>query len=292
MEPTANAPRHSASRATPATPSADSAPADSLSSWEGPGTAYTVIPRPAAPSSGSAWAPVQAHQTEAQEASSAIKRPLPTPVPSMNGMLTVGIIVCTLLGVLAVALCKPLGDGGQTPQVGVITRQEEKRPALEDDSTIIPASEPVPDDLSPDLPDPAAPGTLPPAEAPTVAEAPTAVTPPRAQHKEPPALPQARKSTRKELTSSPRNAMAPAATGTLIVIMHPWGEVWIDGRKRGFSPPQFRLQLPPGCYQVELRNPGRPSHVQRLQIPSGQSVTLRHDFLQAPAPTTPNADSP
>lgn len=71
---------------------------------------------------------------------------------------------------------------------------------------------------------------------------------------------------------------APAAQGTLIVAIRPWGEVWINGSKRGISPPLFKLQLPPGAYQVELRNPGLPSFSEKLQITAGQSVTLQHSF--------------
>lgn len=75
-----------------------------------------------------------------------------------------------------------------------------------------------------------------------------------------------------------RGASAPAAVGTLLVAVQPWAEIWIDGRKRGISPPLFRLQLPPGIYTVELRNPDLPSYGQKVQISSGQSVTLRHSF--------------
>lgn len=78
--------------------------------------------------------------------------------------------------------------------------------------------------------------------------------------------------------AKPRSAPTPATVGTLIVAVQPWAEVWIDGRKRGISPPLFKLQLPPGLYTVELRNPDLPSYGQKVQITTGQSVTLRHSF--------------
>ncbi|MBD9680722.1 PEGA domain-containing protein [Pseudomonas sp. PDM18] len=84
--------------------------------------------------------------------------------------------------------------------------------------------------------------------------------------------------TRPTSPEKPRNTPAPATFGTLIVGVQPWAEVWIDGRKRGISPPLFTLQLPPGLYTVELRNPDLPSYSQKVQIAAGQSVTLRHSF--------------
>jgi hypothetical protein len=76
----------------------------------------------------------------------------------------------------------------------------------------------------------------------------------------------------------PHAASKPATLGTLIVAAQPWAEVWIDGRKRGITPPLFKLQLPPGLYTVELRNPDLPSYSQKVQVATGQSVTLRHSF--------------
>jgi hypothetical protein len=71
---------------------------------------------------------------------------------------------------------------------------------------------------------------------------------------------------------------AAAQPGTLVVAIKPWGEVWVDGRRRGISPPLIKLQLPAGRHQVELRNPGLPSFEQTVEISAGQSLTLQHSF--------------
>ncbi|WP_152225222.1 hypothetical protein [Pseudomonas sp. SCB32] len=76
----------------------------------------------------------------------------------------------------------------------------------------------------------------------------------------------------------PDSAHPQAKVGTLIVAIKPWGEVWIDGQKHGISPPLLKLQLRPGTYLIELRNPGLPSVSQRLQISAGQATTLQHSF--------------
>ena len=42
--------------------------------------------------------------------------------------------------------------------------------------------------------------------------------------------------------------------GRLGFAISPWGEVYVDGRKRGVTPPMTELKLPPGTYTVEIRN--------------------------------------
>jgi hypothetical protein len=65
---------------------------------------------------------------------------------------------------------------------------------------------------------------------------------------------------------------------TLTIVVRPWGEVLVNGRTRGPSPPLKRLDLKPGKYEIELKNPAGPSVVQKLELKPGQSVTLRHQF--------------
>lgn len=98
------------------------------------------------------------------------------------------------------------------------------------------------------------------------------------ERRQPPPILPAVTSTKPASPDKTRSTPTPATVGTLIVAVQPWAEVWIDGRKRGISPPLFKLQLPPGLYTVELRNPDLPSYSQKVQIATGQSVTLRHSF--------------
>ncbi|NHZ89576.1 protein kinase [Massilia sp. CCM 8733] len=46
----------------------------------------------------------------------------------------------------------------------------------------------------------------------------------------------------------------------------PWGEVYVNGKKRGVSPPMKSLQLMPGDYQIEVRNGSLTPHRLRLQV--------------------------
>ena len=49
----------------------------------------------------------------------------------------------------------------------------------------------------------------------------------------------------------------PLRTGspaTLVFSVQPWGEIFVDGKSRGVTPPMKSLKLPPGKYKLEVRN--------------------------------------
>ncbi len=303
---------------------ARSVPTEALSFWDGPGTTYTLPPRPVA----ALPAPLP---TIARPAPQVPVEPLPTaepyllapvPRPAVNWPLIAGVIVGTLVTALLLALWQPwaLDDELNLPsepapdklsqvepgQQGVVDRSASPADSLDtvtqepmdDGPLVIPPSEPVPEEQAAPLSDAAVPATpatpIDPvqAAAPAPTPAPHEVSAPvmkrpsapmaaaEQKHKPHPQRTQAMPVTGSKAMSPtpPGSTPAPVATGTLSVIVQPWGEVWIDGRKRGISPPLFKLQLPPGSYRIELRNPDLPAYRQDVQISAGQSVTLRHSL--------------
>jgi hypothetical protein len=77
------------------------------------------------------------------------------------------------------------------------------------------------------------------------------------------------------------NKVALAKTGNVKLSIQPWGEVWINGSLKGVSPPMRFLQLEPGTYNVELRNPGLQSMRRQLVVTAGQPATIEHRFQHA-----------
>ena len=71
---------------------------------------------------------------------------------------------------------------------------------------------------------------------------------------------------------------AAAEAGRVVVAVAPWGEVFVDGRSRGVSPPMQVLELPAGPHTVEIRNAGFPAHVERIVVKPGEPVRIRHRF--------------
>ncbi|HEU0201017.1 MAG TPA: serine/threonine-protein kinase [Burkholderiaceae bacterium] len=107
----------------------------------------------------------------------------------------------------------------------------------------------------------------PPPPAPAAAEA--NVRPPA-----PPERPQVRRTARAETTPK----AGPAADGYVALAVTPWGQVLVDGASRGVSPPLTRLTLPPGVHEIEIRNTAAPPFTTRIEVKSGQTVTLQHRF--------------
>jgi len=71
---------------------------------------------------------------------------------------------------------------------------------------------------------------------------------------------------------------APSIAAQLHVAVLPWGEVFVDGKSRGVSPPLRTLELPPGTHVVELRNADFPPYLERIEVRPGQEVRIRHRF--------------
>ncbi len=78
---------------------------------------------------------------------------------------------------------------------------------------------------------------------------------------------------------APAKPVAPAKPpGRILLGVTPWGEVLVDGRKRGLAPPLSELRVPPGKHTVEIRNSTFPPYTETVDVPSGGDVRVRHKF--------------
>lgn len=76
---------------------------------------------------------------------------------------------------------------------------------------------------------------------------------------------------------------ASTGTATYRLMVKPWGTIYVDGKRRGVSPPLKRLVLPTGRHTVMLENPGYPDRILEINSARGASGQIEHDFLAAPA---------
>ncbi len=125
-------------------------------------------------------------------------------------------------------------------------------------------SGPAPPILAPADPEPTTPPALPPgnessgATAESEADAAQAVP----QTKEPP----------------PPAAEPEVKPARLTVVVFPWGEVWINGKRRGAAPLKS-VALEPGRYRISAGQ-GRPSQTKTVQLREGQRRTVQFDLTQ------------
>jgi len=87
-----------------------------------------------------------------------------------------------------------------------------------------------------------------------------------------------KKQERTDKQDKDRPELAAAAIGRLDLAVLPWGEVLIDGRSRGVSPPLRVLEIPAGTHTIEIRNSTFPKHVAKVDVKAGEAIKIRHRF--------------
>jgi len=66
--------------------------------------------------------------------------------------------------------------------------------------------------------------------------------------------------------------------GRLALAVTPWGEIYVDGKRRGISPPLTEIKLTPGKHVVEIRNTTFKRHSQTVDLAADASVRIKHKF--------------
>ena len=73
-----------------------------------------------------------------------------------------------------------------------------------------------------------------------------------------------------------------AAPARLVVAVSPAGDVYIDGKHRGKTPPLTTFDLEPGMYRVEVRRGSRKPFLTYVTVQPGEVRRIRHDFNAKP----------
>ena len=100
------------------------------------------------------------------------------------------------------------------------------------------------------------------------------------------ATPEARKTvpapkseTSKLAEAAPAAAALPAShTVSIALAINPWGEVYLDGKKMGVSPPLKELQVAPGKHTIEIKNTSFASHAETLEVKLDDRLKIKHEF--------------
>jgi class 3 adenylate cyclase/outer membrane biosynthesis protein TonB len=65
---------------------------------------------------------------------------------------------------------------------------------------------------------------------------------------------------------------------TLFFAIQPWGEIYVNGKSRGVTPPMKSIKLDPGRYKIEVKNTNFAAHVESFDLKARDEITVRHRF--------------
>jgi serine/threonine-protein kinase len=80
--------------------------------------------------------------------------------------------------------------------------------------------------------------------------------------------------------TSPETPPTAGAPGIAVVnlAITPWGEVYVDGKIQGVSPPLQDVKIAVGEHKIEVRNPGFPNHFETVNANAGEQIRIKHKF--------------
>jgi serine/threonine protein kinase len=79
--------------------------------------------------------------------------------------------------------------------------------------------------------------------------------------------------------TAPAKSGSPAPkAGKIHFAIKPWGEIVVDGKKRGVSPPIKELSVPEGHHRIEIRNGTSSRYADEVDVKAGRKVSIVHSF--------------
>jgi eukaryotic-like serine/threonine-protein kinase len=74
-------------------------------------------------------------------------------------------------------------------------------------------------------------------------------------------------------------AVAPTvALARLTFAVSPWGEVYVDGKKQGVTPPLSEVNIPAGKHTIEIRNTSLAPYQEQVDLLPDKTVRIKHKF--------------
>ncbi len=74
---------------------------------------------------------------------------------------------------------------------------------------------------------------------------------------------------------------ATGATALVLLAISPWGEVYVNGKSVGVSPPLAEVELKPGKHRIEVRNGRFKPYREDMELGTNQTVRIKHKFTHA-----------
>jgi serine/threonine-protein kinase len=116
-------------------------------------------------------------------------------------------------------------------------------------------------------------GSVPPATAKTNNGKPATSTPMAKR-------PQDRAASTTPLAKKPAGETTANGKGAVLLSISPWGEVEVNGRAAGTTPPLSQLSLPAGRHTITVRNVDFPAYTTTVVVQADKPALVRHRFTQ------------
>lgn len=68
------------------------------------------------------------------------------------------------------------------------------------------------------------------------------------------------------------------AEGRIRLAIAPWGEVHVDGKLAGITPPLTEIRLAPGKHSIEIRNGTFRPYRKTVDLAADASLRIKHKF--------------
>jgi len=68
------------------------------------------------------------------------------------------------------------------------------------------------------------------------------------------------------------------APAVVTLMIQPWGEIYLDGKMQGVSPPLMELQVVGGKHEIKIRNTTFPVVTKTITVKSGEKMTIKYKF--------------
>jgi len=79
-------------------------------------------------------------------------------------------------------------------------------------------------------------------------------------------------------TAKDEAVTAKKTNARLALAVTPWGEVYVNGQRKGISPPMKELKLAPGKYMIEIRNTSFPPYRESIDLRIASQAKIHHEF--------------
>lgn len=95
-----------------------------------------------------------------------------------------------------------------------------------------------------------------------------------------PVIPEAEKKVQGVKQSSRVRTLVETTGGPAVVSLAilPWGEIYLDGKLQGVSPPLLELQVVAGTHKMEIRNSSFPVYKEVIKAKPGEKIKIKHSF--------------